>query len=459
MPSSRSSHLTRNPISTIGAWIATVSALLFAIGFVADLLGMEGSPYIGIVFFLILPAVFVFGLLLIPVGMLVERRRRRRVGPDQPLVWPVLDFNEKRMRTIGFTFAVLTVLNGVVLALASYRGVEYMDSVPFCGQLCHTVMKPEFTAYTDSPHSRVACVQCHIGPGAPWFVKSKLSGLRQVWAVTFHTYPTPIPTPVASLRPARDTCEQCHWPAMFHGDLVNVIREYAADEKNTETTTTLQLHVGGGGSGPGGPSGIHWHVNPGNQVEFIATDQRRQVIPYVKFTDRAGNVREYVVEGTSAMSLAKLERRTMDCIDCHNRPTHRFGASAERALDEAIAFGEIPKTLPFIKREAIALLKTEYGSQDAALTAIAQKLGQFYRTTYPDIVAGRQPEVDLAIQGTQRVYQRNVFPAMRVTWGTHPNNIGHTDFPGCFRCHDDNHKTKDGRTISQDCELCHKMEQ
>jgi hypothetical protein len=458
MSSASTPHLTRNPISTIGAFVTTVSALLFVVGFVASVLGMEGSPYIGIVFFLLLPGVFVFGLILIPLGMALERRRRLRTGPDAPRVWPRLDFNEKRMRTIGFLVAVLTVLNGVVVALAAYKGVEYMDSVPFCGQLCHTVMQPEFAAYEDGPHSRVACVQCHIGPGAPWFVKSKLSGLRQVYAVTFHTYSTPIPTPVTSLRPARDTCEQCHWPEKFHGDLVSVVREYASDEQNSETTTTLQVHVGGGGTGPGGPTGIHWHVNPGNRIEYKATDERRQTIPYVKLTDLDGNVREYVTEGASAADLARIEPRTMDCIDCHNRPTHPFAGSAERALDHAMGFGEIPRSLPFVRREAVTLVKQAYPSQDAAVAAIADKLGQFYRVNYPEVFSSRRAEVDQAIRATRRVYSRNVFPSMRVTWGTHPNNIGHTDFPGCFRCHDDTHKTKDGRVIRQDCELCHRIE-
>jgi hypothetical protein len=248
-------------------------------------------------------------------------------------------------------------------------------------------------------------------------------------------------------------------PAKFHGDIVNIVREYAPDEKNTETATTLQVHVGGGGTGPGGPTGIHWHVNPGNRIEFVATDERRQVIPYVKLTDPAGHVREYVVEGVSAKDLATGEQRTMDCIDCHNRPTHAFGASAERALDQAMAFGEIPGTLPFVKREAVAVLKADYPSQAAAVDAIGDTLERFYKSNYPEIYAGRRVEIDQAIQGTRRVFQRNVFPYMRITWGTHPNNIGHTDFPGCFRCHDDNHKTKDGRAIRQDCELCHKMEQ
>jgi nitrate/TMAO reductase-like tetraheme cytochrome c subunit len=458
MPDKPVSRLTRNPVSTIGAGITTVSALLFVVAFLADLVGIQGNPYMGIVFFLVLPGMFVCGLLLIPLGMVFEHRRRLREGFDTPRVWPRLDFNAQRMRTIGFTVAVLTVVNGVVVALAAYRGVEYMDSVPFCGQLCHTVMEPEFVAYQDGPHSRVACVQCHIGPGAPWFVKSKLSGLRQVYAVTFHTYSRPIPTPVTSLRPARDTCEQCHWPAQFHGDIVNVIREYASDEKNTETATTLQLHVGSGGTGPAGPTGIHWHVNPGNRIEFVATDDRREVIAYVKLTDANGSVREYMTPGVSAGDLAKYETRTMDCIDCHNRPTHAFAPSAERALDHAIGFGEVPRSLPFIRREAVALLKVAYPSRSAATEAIRTKLEQFYGTDYPEVYASRRAELDRAIHGIDGVYRKNVFPAMRVTWGTHPNNIGHADSPGCFRCHDDNHKSADGRTIQQDCDLCHTFE-
>ena len=457
MPAPPTSRLMRNPVSTIGAFVATVSALLFAVGFVGSVLGMEGSPYIGIVFFLLVPCLFVFGLLLVPLGMLIERRRRRREGPDVAFVWPRLDFNQARTRRVGFAVAVLTVLNGMLVALAAYKGVEYMDSVPFCGQLCHTVMQPEFAAYQDGPHSRVACVQCHIGPGAPWFVKSKLSGLRQVYAVAFRTYSRPIPSPVTDLRPARDTCEQCHWPEKFHGDLVSVVREYASDEPNTETTTTLQVHVGGVRKGPAGSTGIHWHVDPGNRVDYVTTDERRQVIPSVRFTGRDGQVRDYVVEGVSAADLARGERRTLDCIDCHNRPTHPFAGSAERAVDQAIASGDIPGTLPFVRREAVALVTATYSSQQEAAAAIREKLGQFYRQNYAEVYRARQNDVDQAIREIERVYGRNVFPSMRVTWGTHPNNIGHANFPGCFRCHDDAHRTSDGRVIRQDCDLCHTM--
>ena len=440
------------------AVVSTLGVLTFALFHIA---APGTNPYVDIVGYLMIPSVLVLGLLIIPVGVFIKSWRIHRRYPEEHLAFrfPKIDFNDPEQRkaakvVVGGTFVLLPLVG-----VSSYHGYDYTDSAGFCAKACHEVMEPPATTYEHSAHARVSCAECHIGSGASWFVKSKLSGLRQVYAVTFHTYAMPIPTPVTSLRPARDTCEQCHWPEKFHGDIINVVREFASDERNLETTTTLQVHVGGGGTGPGGPTGIHWHVNPGNRIEFVATDAKRQVIPWVKLTDPQGNERVYETEGVSAADLARGEPRTMDCIDCHNRPTHPFAGSAEREIDRAIGFGEIPKTLPFVKREAVTLVKSAYPSQEAATAAIADLLGQFYRTNYPEILNTRRAEVDQAIRGTQRVYQRNVFPTMRVTWGTHPNNIGHMDFPGCFRCHDDTHKTKDGQTIRQDCELCHKMQQ
>src|SRR4029453_5714208 len=308
--------------------LTTISASVFLIVFLADLFGLHTNPYLGILFFLVLPGVFLFGLPLIPLGAWLQRPRRGAV----------------------ITFA-LTMANIVIVSLAAYRGIEYMDSVAFCGQVCHSVMKPEFTAYQDGPHSRVTCVQCHIGSGASWFAKSKISGTRQVLAVTFHTYSRPIPSPVQNLRPARDTCEQCHWPEKFHGDKIVRVFEYGEDEKNTESITTLQVHVGGGSERLGIAPGIHWHMNVANEVEYIATDDKRQVIPWVRVKDRFGNVREYTAEGAKPEEFAKGERRRMDCMDCHNRPSHPMAATPERAVNQRMARGDIPKTLPFVRRE------------------------------------------------------------------------------------------------------------
>jgi hypothetical protein len=438
--------------------LATFSALLFLVVFLADLFGLHTNPYLGIVFFLILPTIFIAGLALVPIGAWLERRRQRQGrAPSRPH-WPRLDLNDPVQRRGAFIFFVLTFTNLVIVSLASYRGIEYMDSVQFCGQVCHGVMKPEFTAYQDGPHSRVACVQCHIGPGASWFAKSKVSGMRQVLAVSFHTYSRPIPSPVQNLRPAREVCEQCHWPEKFHGDVIRRVYEYGEDEKNTESVTTLDVHVGGGSERLGIAQGIHWHMNVANEVEYIATDEKRQVIPWVRVKDRFGNVREYTAEGVTPDQLAKGERRRMDCMDCHNRPSHPMAATPERAVNQMMARGDIPKTLPFVRREAVKALKASYPSQDAAAEGISRALRDFYRTEQSAVYMSRRQDVEKAVQATESVYSRNVFPEMNVRFGTYPNNIGHMDFPGCFRCHDDNHKSKEGKAIGQDCESCHKIE-
>ena len=454
-PGSRFRHV-RNPLTLFGIWLAIVSGILFLVVFFADLFGLVHNPYLGILFFLLLPGLFVLGLALIPLGIYFSRRRERRGGAAE-YRWPIWDFNLPSYRRAAALILGASLVNVLVISLAAYRGVEYMDSAAFCGQVCHTVMKPEFTAYQNGPHARVACVGCHIGPGANWFVKSKLSGTRQLFAVALKTYPTPIPSPVENLRPARETCEQCHGPEKFTGDRARVLKEYGDDEAVTETATTLRLHVGSGAEKMGA-TGIHWHMSPTTSVTYITTDPKRQEIPYIKVEDGNGRSMEYVVEGVTQDQLAKGERRTMDCMDCHNRPSHRFDATPEAAVDEALAHGGIPRALPFVRREAVAALKASYPSQAEASEGIGRRLTAFYQGHLQGQFAARRREVDKAIAATRGIYGRNVFPEMKVTWGTYPNNLGHTIFPGCFRCHDDNHKAKDGSTVRQDCELCHKQE-
>ncbi|MBI3048007.1 MAG: NapC/NirT family cytochrome c [Acidobacteria bacterium] len=448
----------RNWLSVAGAALAATSGALFLAVFLLDLFGFHTNPYIGILFFIVFPAFFALGLLLVPLGAVLERRRRRAGRPPSELHWPSIDLNDPRQRRTVFAVALLTIVNLLVVSLATYRGVEFMDSVTFCGQVCHEVMRPEFAAYQDSPHSRVTCVECHIGPGAPWFVRSKLSGTRQVFAVLMASHERPIPSPVEDLRPARDTCERCHWPEKFHGDKIKTIREYAADEKNTETVTTLRIHIGGGSERLGIAAGIHWHMNVANEIEYIALDEARQSIGYIWLRDRQGNIREYFAEDVTPGQLQGRERRRMDCMDCHNRPAHPFALSAERAVDSAIAIGEIAPTLPFAKREVVAAVKATYPDHTTAATGIAIRLRDFYRTQYQQIYASRRQDVERAIRAADELYRRNVFPEMRVGWGTYPNNIGHMAFPGCFRCHDGSHATRDGTVIRQECDLCHDFE-
>lgn len=444
-----------NPITLIGAVLATGSGVTMVGFWALEVLQLRPvQPYAGIILFLILPGIFVLGLALMPIGALWRRRRLRAKG-ELPESFPAFDFRQPMLQRGAILVAGATLLNVAILSTASYKGVEHMDSAQFCGTACHTVMEPEYTTYVDSPHSRVACAECHIGSGASWFVRSKLSGTRQVLAVAMNSYSRPITSPVKHLRPARETCEQCHWPQKFHGDKFLVRDKYQADESNTRTVTVLVLKVGGGNAQ--GRLGIHGrHLGGAERISYVATDDRRQVIPRVTYVDDTGARVEYVSSDvkTTPEQLAGAERREMDCVDCHNRPTHAF-EMPERAVDKAMSEGAVSPALPFVKREAVALLKAEYSDRDEAARRITAQLSGFYKTNYREVYGEHRALVEAAGQRIAGIYLRNVFPAMKVSWGTHPNNIGHEDFLGCFRCHDDNHKSADGRTITQDCSACH----
>ena len=446
--------MKKHPLSVFGMALATISAVFFLFVFLADMFGLHTNPYMGIVFFLIMPALFVLGLLLIPAGVVLERRRAAKgLAPHQFLK---MDLNIPRHRRVAVAVLSLTLVNLLIVSLAAVRGLEYLDSPQFCGQVCHTVMEPEFTAHRDGPHARVACVECHVAPGAAGFAKAKLAGTRQVVALMRGSYATPVPSPVHSMTEARDTCEHCHWADKFHGDKPKIIREYADDEKNTETITKMLVHVGGGSERLGVASGIHWHMNTGNEIEFVS-DEKRETISYVRLKDRQGNVREYRAPDVTEEQIAKGQRRRMDCLDCHNRPAHAFSASAERAVDSAITAGAISRDLPFARRETILALKEPYPDRATAASQINDRLRAFYAKNYASIASTQAAKIDQMVGAAQRLYGRNVFPAMKVTWGTHPNQLGHTDGPGCFRCHDEQHKTSDGKVIGQDCALCHEM--
>jgi NapC/NirT cytochrome c family, N-terminal region len=447
----------QNSITLTGAVVTTSTALtVLAFWFYDFFLPGPPHPYIGLLIFLVLPGVFVLGLLLIPIGIWLRQHRLRKQG-KLPESYPGIDLRTPMVRRALGYVALGTVLNLLIIGTASYRGVEYMDSTNFCGTTCHAVMAPEYTAYQNSPHAHVACVECHIGPGAPWFVRSKLSGVRQVFAVALHTYSRPIPSPVKYLRPARETCEHCHWPQRFTGDKLLVNTGYKVDEKNTPQTDVLLLKVGG--RTWQGSEGIHGrHLTDGARIRYISTDPQRQIIPIVYYTDDKGKSIEFVSGDAkpTEQQLSRGEQRVMDCVDCHNRPTHAFELP-ENAVDKRISQGLISPELPYIKKKAVELLKVDYPARDVAEQRIVSELNNFYRTNYPAIYETRRTLVQQSAEQVAGIYLRNIFPDMRVTWGVHPNNLGHNDFPGCFRCHDGSHTSADGQTITNDCSACHEV--
>jgi hypothetical protein len=444
----------RNPVSAIGVALTTASALLFLFLFTLHIFGFLQSPYVGILVFILIPAVFVAGLLMIPVGVWLERRRE--AAGLEPRRWPKIDLNDPTHRRMVAFISIATVANVLILSMASYGAVEYSESQPFCGELCHTVMEPEFVAHADGLHGRVHCVQCHVGPGAGGFVAAKLNGTRQFWLAATGTYPRPIPTPVETLPAVQNTCEQCHRPDRFVGDRLDVIYDHANDAANTETKTTVRLHVGGPISGTGSGIGIHWHMNLANEIEYVALDGKRENIAYVRVATPDGSVREFFGEGVKESDVAGKPRRRMSCLDCHSRPAHTFGSSPARAVDAALGQGRLNAKIPFIRREAVRALSGSYPTQALGLEAIEREIRKGVNANQPHTF--EESDLRRAIEVTQRIYRDNVFPSMKVGWGTYPNQLGHTESNGCFRCHDDSHKTKEGVAISQDCELCHTIE-
>ena len=449
-------RVLRNPVSLAGVALALVSLANFFFLSLIDLVSERPSPYVDILAYMVAPAFLILGFVLIAAGLLWERRKKTEIS-DIPL-YPRIDLNDPNQRSAVAFFASFLVAFVMLSAVGSYKAYEFTDSVTFCGQLCHSVMNPEFTAYQLSPHARVACVECHVGAGAGWYVKSKLSGARQVIAVTFNTFPRPIPTPVHNLRPAPETCEECHWPRRFYGAQLKVFTHYGTDEKNTPQQIRMLLKTGGGDPSTGAPSGIHWHMNISNEITYFATDEKRQVIPYIHVKDMQGRITEYISKDAppTKEQIEKMPRRRMDCVDCHNRPTHIY-VPPDRAVDESLLAGRLDASLPYIKQEAVTVLAKTYNSTEAAMEGIATDLHEFYTTKYPDIDKSRQDNIRNAIAEVQRIYRSTTFPEMKLDWKTHPNNIGHFYFTGCFRCHDGQHVSSDGRAIRKDCVICHSI--
>ncbi len=379
-----------NWTSIIGATIALISLFMIVFLFIITTIFSKGTSYIGIVIYMVLPAFLVIGLILIPIGMIIKfkKQAKEKEADKKALRWPSIDFNETRQRNAFMIFAVGSTIFLLLSAVGSYEAFHYSESVEFCGKLCHKVMKPEYVAYQNSPHARVACVECHVGSGADWYVRSKLSGLYQVWSVTMNLYPRPIPVPIKNLRPARETCEECHWPAKFYARQLRIERHYLPDAKNTEWDIHLQMKIGASLSALGLQEGIHWHINPDVRVEYVATADDRQSIPWVRYTNlKTGEVREFIDSDNPLQpgQMDTLAVRTMDCMDCHNRPSHNYQTPIF-AINNAITAGLIPKELPDIKTAALEAMNTVYSTNDSAMTGIENKINTYYSENYNESV-------------------------------------------------------------------------
>jgi hypothetical protein len=455
----RQRGLYHNSVSYFGLLFILISLLLIVSFLLISFTLSRPSPYLGIFTYMVFPGLLSLGILVSFYGIYRESNRRRMAAKEE-LRFPVLDLNKPRQRRLFSYFFVGGFMLLILLSVIGYRAYHFTDSVMFCGRVCHSVMKPEYTAYLNSPHARVPCVDCHVGSGVSWYVKSKISGVPQVFATLADTYPRPIQAPIKNLRPARETCEECHWPKKFYGAKLAQIPHFHYDQKNTPEQITLLIKTGGGGGGPGTNAGIHWHMIIENQIYFKATDRTLQHIPWIKLVLPDGSARIYQDRQSRLgdEEINKLPIHLMDCMDCHNRPTHLF-PSPETTVNASMAGREISPSLPWIKKLAVDALVQNYKDPQNAFQGIRNTIQGTYAKNFPEVLKTRKAEVDQAIQAIYTIYQETVFSGMKVNWATYANNIGHRQWPGCFRCHDDRHFTPEGKVLSKSCTLCHTMPQ
>lgn len=455
--------LCTNWIGTLGVVLTTSAFLLFVSAELLRLLGVVTNTYVGLITYLALPTLFVVGLFAIPIGWWLYRRHRglstrqllsERFDPD--LVAPRKG-GSRVMKIVGG----FTLINMLFLGIGSLRMLSFMDQPVFCGTACHRVMGPEWAAYQGSPHARVRCVDCHVGTGAEAAFDAKLNGVWQMISVTFDLFERPIPTPVHNLRPARETCERCHWPEVFYGHRLKRIVRHAMDRASTPRYTTLSLKVG---SGKGHRRGeIHWHVASGNEVRYLAVDRQRLVMDWVEVRQTDGSFRRYRNRRKDAVEAARIwdakaeapAVRSVDCVDCHNRATHIF-EDPEDAVDHLIEHGDIAQSLPYARKHALGALLGRYrpGTEQAA---IAQDLRGVYRRSEPQVLHQRRKELDRAVAALQATQRRNIHPGMRVGWGVYPDHLGHRLGPGCRRCHSPDLVDDRGQAVPHDCTLCHSI--
>jgi thiosulfate reductase cytochrome b subunit len=448
-----------NPLTIAGTFISFISfgAIIFFI--ILALYSGHASPYIGIITFIILPAIVIIGIILIVVGAFIENRKRAALGTDYTKKLPIIDLNNKKHQITTIVTAVVTLVLIAFSVFGSFKAYEYTESDEFCGTMCHKIMLPEYTAYSKSPHSRVGCATCHIGSGADWFVKAKISGSYQVYAALMDIVPKPIPTPVENLRPASQTCEQCHRPEHFYAEKKYDFNFFASDEKNSPSKISLMLKVGGGSLETGNHTGIHWAMNISNDISYIHTDRERNEIPWIQVRNKkTGKITIYTDPSVKVPKelFNSDNMRKMDCIDCHNRPSHQY-KNPNIEVNSFMADGNIDKSLPYIKTLAVQTLENYVTSRETSLNDIKSYVTNYYKLNYPEILIKKKDELEMSVKSINEIYLRSYFPDMNVSWKKFPNNLGHMYSKGCFRCHDGKHVSSDGRVLSQDCNICHSI--
>ncbi len=445
-----------NKIGKTGVALTTSSFITMIFLELLRVAGILTNAYIGLITYLLLPTVFVIGLILIPFAWFKYQKKSGQTTRE--LLQKNFSDEELEQSHLGSklfrTLLIFTLINILFLSVASMRMLSFMDKAVFCGTACHSVMGPEWATYQVSPHSRVACVECHVGEGVGALIDSKINGTWQMISVTFDLYERPIPTPVHQLRPARETCEKCHWPEKFYGSKLKYIVHYQQDENSTAKYTTLALKIDMGEET--GKAGIHWHIAGKNEVRYASVDDEREDILWVEAKQKDGTFKKFINKKLAHDDNDYENIRTMDCVNCHNRATHIYEDPRD-AVDQRMRTGKIDRSLPYIKREALGAITASFTTPDRANEIISNRINVFYRENYPDLLGIKSKSIDKTVAALQKIYNRNIHYTMNVDWGAYPNFIGHKAESGCFRCHNNNLVDENNTVIRHDCTMCHSI--
>ena len=449
----------RNNVSLAGMIIISISFPLLVACALLDTLEVVHNPLFGAWIYGVLTPIFILGHCIFFIGFFFIGS-----GPDKesPCSYGYIKKHfphvseRTNFRKLILLASFLAIGNFSVLVFVGYTGHHYSETPRFCGTLCHYPMSPEARAHEISPHSRVACVDCHVGSGMKNFISSKIAGIRQVVSVTIGSFSRPIQMPTHGLRPAKQTCEECHRPELFHGDKLKIIDRYQGDKKNTHLQTVLLMKLGSGGQGTGA-RGIHWHVSNKNKIMYTYEDDLRELISEVHLFKADGSeiiFKNPKVKAENHSRSPEHGSKEMDCVDCHNRPAHIY-LSPEEAIDQRISNGIISSELPFIKKKGMELITAAHPSKEQALQVIATALPAWYTRNYPELAGEKGAHIIQAAASLREAYRENIYPDMKIDWNTYSSNLGHHDDGGCFRCHNDTLEAADGSIIPQDCETCH----
>jgi len=445
-----------NPISILGSIIALIAWITLVFLFIMTKTFQDYNVYMEIFTYVVVPGFLIIGLILIAVGMIIRRRNQRKGIESTGKNIFIFNLKESKTRNALIIFISVTILFVLSTIIGSYEAFHYTESNEFCGKLCHKAMSPEYTTYQYSPHASVKCVDCHIGNGVNWFVKAKISGVRQLFHYVTSNYDKPISTPIDALRPAAQTCEKCHWPQKVYTHKLNDFRYFLRDSANTEWEMALDMKLGASTKLSGTTKGIHWHDDPDVEVQY-KTNAKHDTIFWVKYINKkTGEETVYEDEEykKSSADLAKLSTRSMDCMDCHNRPAHEY-RSPGYYLNNLFASGKISTSIPWLKNVSMFALKGKFSTRDSAILGLKNKIVSIYEKKYPEIYKKYEKEIAAATTVITNEYLANSFPEMRISSSNYPRHIGHLESAGCFRCHNDRQKSAQGKVISKDCYKCH----